>query len=817
MALFFYHSVLFPADDTEKYPWSSDGWGHLMKAEFLSQQIDEGNTYPALFPGWYNGIQLLRYYAPLPYYGLVGVFRITGDIFTAGNWFLFLCGLFGGISFLLYRRWIGVLPAVLGGVLFMLLPDNLRVAFAEGNLPRVVAAALLPLAFYFLLSVVQDGKRVRNLVGLAVMVSLITLSHAMMAPIFVACMGLFVIAHWLLGGTGGVAAVGRSLGVLVCGLLLAGWWLVPSLTGGIAEIDQAAASEAVARIPLSMSLDPLIRLANREAFYIGVSLLVGAAVFTYFRRRLGPAARGLILVGIFATLMGSTIVSGLYQFMPMSHLLWPIRFMTFGGFALALGLSFFGAWLLASVRHRTWPLQHVAFIALAALLVADFYPSTVLAAGRAIPDDLLRVSQELDEMDGWREATLDLSRLGSAPSYLVTAVGNRDQIFGWAYQGCATVPIIASINFALEEGFHAYAFDRLERLGVDDVIMMKGISISENVEASLPVYGYQQIYDGSRVKLYHKDGVPRASELAHTVLGIGAGAYNLALLFPQTEVGESVFVDDYQPDFLRQYDTVVLSRFNWHHKRDAEALITAYAEQGGKVLVDLTASPLDILAKEPRFLGVYGEPVKVLYQATLQMDGGEWPLLPFRADYLPWTSFTPQGVDVEAVTFPYSEVTGTALGYKLVDGGRMAFLGLNLIFHAALTRDPVAIRLLEDELELTADVAVARRSIILEDYRATEDGYRFGIELTGETDIVVPVAYHGGTVVEVDGVAVPALSIDHMVSFTMPEGRHSVYITVKGVLSEAIGIAATGAGAVGLVLLLGGRRRIRRFLRGGRP
>ena len=806
-----YHNLLFPADALEKYPWSSDGWGHLMKADFLSQQIEMGNAYPELFPGWYNGVQLLRYYAPLPYYALVGVFRITGDVFIAGNWFLFLCGLFGAASFLLYRKWMGWLPAFLGGVLFLLLPDNLRVAFAEGNIPRVVATALLPLTVYFLLSVLQNEKRVYHLLCLTLLVALITLSHAMMAAIFAVCMGLFVIIYWFMARTT-PAVAGKSLGGIACGVLLASWWLIPSLVGGIAEINQAAASESVARIPLIMSLNPLTRLANKEAFYLGVSLIIGIGVFLYFWRRITPMVKSWMLVGIFATLLGSTLVSGIYQFMPMSHLLWPIRFMSFGGFALVLGLAFFGAWLLETMRPRIWYLRHVAFVALAVILILDFAPSTILAAGRTVPDDLLEVSGQLSELEGWREATLDLSRFGSAPSYLVTAVGGREQVFGWAYQGCATVPIIASINSAFEEGYDAYAVDRLDRLGVDDVILLKGISISETVQTSLPNHGYQLVYDGSRVSLYHKDGVPRASELGHSILGIGDGTYNLALLFPQTEAGKSAYVDDYELDFLKQYDCVVLSRFNWHNKARAEALVTAYAGQGGKLVIDLTGSPLDVLAKEPHFLGVYGEPVSILYQAILHTDGREEPLLPFRADCLPWHSFTLQGLDVAMVTFPYAGVDGIALGYKTINGGRVTFLGLNLIYHAILTDDPVAIRLLEDELGMATESVVERRSIILEDYRAAEDGYRFSIELAKETDIVVPVAHHDGTVVEIDGVAVPTVSIDHMVSFTAPEGQHSIYITVMGVPAETIGKVITGVGILGLVPLLAGRRRLQRFL-----
>ena len=84
-----YFGVIFPRDADNIYPWSSDAWGHLVKADYLGDQIDDGVYYPDLFPAWYSGQQLLRYFPPLSYYALVGLHEITGNIFTAGNLYIF--------------------------------------------------------------------------------------------------------------------------------------------------------------------------------------------------------------------------------------------------------------------------------------------------------------------------------------------------------------------------------------------------------------------------------------------------------------------------------------------------------------------------------------------------------------------------------------------------------------------------------------------------------------------------------------------------------------------------------------------------------
>ncbi len=85
--------------------------------------------------------------------------------------------------------------------MFMALPDNLRIAFAEGNLPRVLATALLPITFYFFLKLtVFEGKR-WHFAAVVVCVGLVVLSHAMMAAIFIVGCGLFAVLSGPTGST----------------------------------------------------------------------------------------------------------------------------------------------------------------------------------------------------------------------------------------------------------------------------------------------------------------------------------------------------------------------------------------------------------------------------------------------------------------------------------------------------------------------------------------------------------------------------------------------------------------------------------------
>ncbi|MCI0438812.1 MAG: hypothetical protein L0177_06730, partial [Chloroflexi bacterium] len=512
--LIVYRGVIFQADPSARYPWSSDAWGHLIKADYLLDQIEQGNLYPDLFPQWYSGQQMLRYYAPLPYYALVALIPLTDDTFEAGNWFLFLVALGGGLSMLLFARRFGLAFATLGGILLVMLPDNIRVAFAEGNLPRVLAAALLPAAFYFLLNLLTEEQgRKLSFVGVAALMALVVLSHAMMGAIFGACLTLFALVYWFTARAR-ARQFWQSVLAVFTGVLLSGWWLLPSLTGGITDLNVEAASEALASFPLSVSLNPALRWSDIEIFYLGASFLLVLGLAAFYWRRLNALLRSLLVVGLVTGLISSTLVNSIYNTLPFHQLFWPLRFTPFFGFILILSTValFSYLWKTSGARRRS--AGRFLAVGLTLVMLVDFWQSTPLAHTREAPSEVMHVAQMLGDTPGWRVATADLSLLGSSPSYLFSQVGGREQVYGWAYQGAATAPLLAQVNLAIEKGYAAYAVDRLELLGTDDVVALNTLpqspyQVSPEFRAALAGAGYARSYDGDRMDVYHKAGAPR--------------------------------------------------------------------------------------------------------------------------------------------------------------------------------------------------------------------------------------------------------------------------------------------------------------------
>jgi len=795
-----YGRILFPGG-TALYPWASDTLGHVLKAEYLRRQLAQGVWYPDLLPQWYLGLQMLRYHPPLPYYILVFLRALTGDGALAANWLIALSAFAGGSFFLLYRRWLGFPAALLGGVLFTVLPDNVRVALAEGNLPRVLATAILPLAFFFLLRLLEeDTPPAGCFLALSAAFSVIVLSHAMMAAIYAVCGTLLGAAFWAARRTSGERV---ALGVLAIGLGLAlqGWWLLPSLTGGITEIDASAMTEAIAIIPLQQYFSPLTRLRDPEQIYVGAVLLLGglaALLWPGARRRAAAPA----LVGLFGVLITTPGFNQFFNALPLHSLLWPLRFLGVASFLLLLAVleRWRGWW-----QRAPWP---SAILALA--LLADGFVSARLIHLRPLHPDVLAISRQMPALPGWREATLDLSRLGSQAALAFTLPGGREQVYGWAYQGARTAANVAALNEALRSNFTAYLQDRLDLYGVDDVVLLRSLPNAPSVQAALLQSGFQPLYRGESLVWLHRDGGPRALLIRPEALGIGRGARNITYRFPRVLLGASPQLDAYTPQALRAYRLVVLSGFTWKDRSLAETVARSLAQEGIRVVVDLTGTPSDALSRLPRFLDVWGETLVMPPDQPVLASGpfGEYRLQPFHEGANLWHTHTPQGVQQVALRFDYLGQEGILLGYNeypgrnaSAPGGRVWFLGLNLPYHVVRQEDPAGLALLSRLLEIPPGEGGRYPRVPLEDYRATSQGYRFTYRLDSPGWLLFPAAFLDGLRATLDGRPLPLRSLETMVVFDAPAGTHTVEIR-----SGPTGIHRLGRGlsAVSALVWLGG-------------
>ena len=66
------------------YPTGVDTMCHVYKGDVLYHAIRQGNWYPLYDRFWYNGVQMMRYWAPLPVYFLAFCQAIAGGVDLEG-------------------------------------------------------------------------------------------------------------------------------------------------------------------------------------------------------------------------------------------------------------------------------------------------------------------------------------------------------------------------------------------------------------------------------------------------------------------------------------------------------------------------------------------------------------------------------------------------------------------------------------------------------------------------------------------------------------------------------------------------------------
>ncbi|KJS02349.1 MAG: hypothetical protein VR68_03130 [Peptococcaceae bacterium BRH_c4a] len=776
-AIISYGNVLWPPAE-QHYPWGSDTWGHLFKAEYLYHEILKGNYYPDFSQFWYNGGQPFRYWAPLPYYLLALMRWFTGDIYYAGIYFVFVCALFGGLSWILYSGRMGLAPSILAGVVWSVWQDNVRVAFSEGNLPRVLATALLPLLFIIFLKALENRKSYLNLLSVVVLIHLVILCHAMIAAIYCLCLLMFTFLLWVFGGCR-PGDCQRGLLALAAGVASASWWLLPSLTGGITSLDAEAVRSAIQFVPAEISFNPITRFANRETFYWGISLLPAIAVTLPAWPSKPPWAKSLVICGLVLMLITFPAFQVFYTNMPMSNLLWPLRFSSFAALALLASCLVFNP---PEGRQRLLKSTYVTGFLIAgifaALLLDCLLSVRTLVYTGPRSSSLMEIAGMLEDRRGWRVATLDLSRLGSAPSFIFSNTAGLEQVFGWAWQGAVTSSSIMLLNTGLEKEYYPFLFRSCINLGATELVVDDEVIKGKDAfSKAAGIAGYKYLGGEAGISLWHSKDGPYLVEKKNKCLVVGKQGEILSMLFPGVEIGYSAYIDDYPLEYLKKFPQVIFSGSEWRSKSRAAEAVTRYAEAGGKVFIELAGMPQNVLSKQPEFLGVAGETVTLRGQLEILGGDKKYLLQPFSPEIPLWKSYIPLGLDEIAMEFMYYGNRAPVYGYKVVNGHRINFLGANISYHAYLTGDPVALKIIKDILNLSMNYE-AQQTVPLTEYRITENGYVLGYNSDHGFEAIVPIAAMDGMTVRVDGTPWETGKYENLLQMSLPSGSHTIVIAL---------------------------------------
>ena len=461
------------------YPAGSDTMYHIYRGDYVYNSIKDGNWYPLYDYMWYNGVELMRYWAPLAAYFMAFCEMLAGGNMLIGYLiFVGIISVLGALSWLYIgiRMKRPVLGAFIGFIWFFM-PNNLCALFVEGNLARSLSMIFLPLFIYEVSEYLKDRKVIR-IPFVMISFILIALCHLGYAGMVALAVLVYCIVH-MIEGYSKRAAADIVISILLSFMLI-GVWLVASLNGGITSLDN---SENMANFfqKIVYTLNPVDRITTDYAhFYFGLAaaiLAVGGMFFGYKKSRAG------FVTAIITLICTATAMYPVLKILPGSQYLWMLRFISI---ALCMILYSFLKWDT---------LKKPLIVFFCVLLVLDIVPSIPLITGGLDTISITKngVSINTDNDSVWdrldmqqdntliskaqsitkqRIALLDDSSLGSMGAFLVSDWNNAiPAAYGAGREAANTSTNIVRINRALADGNYYYVFDRCRELGNDTVLV----------------------------------------------------------------------------------------------------------------------------------------------------------------------------------------------------------------------------------------------------------------------------------------------------------------------------------------------------------
>lgn len=671
---------------TNNYPLGSDIYGHLFKAEYLFEEIAKGNILPKYSPHWYNGVELFRYWPPGSYYLLALINQVTLNIYDSYLVFLVICIVLSSLGFLFFGIQENkiVLSSFLS-ILYFVNPDNLRVLFDEGNVPRILINSLLPLVFFFVYEILKY-KKVGYLGPLGFVIMGITYTHFMisaMISVSIFLYGLiFAITHkeskpFIL-----------VISDLIFSYLTMGFVLLSGLSGGLVS-NQSASSEGVAALwsqEIYKSLNPFLRYENLSLYYFGLSIFI------------------ILLIGIFITnietlpnfvtalliFLSTTITaSKLIRMLPLNQLFWMQRFIP-----MSLLLFFFGLILWKKLR------KSVLLIFLV-LIIVDTLPSFRLISenktntpveNAIVESNRLLLDRAVEVADN-KIAVMDLSKWGSFPSYYLTNNPYNKKViglFGWAIQGASDEENIVNLNESFEKKFYLYMFDRLFTYGADTVLFKKSeIKDFDKLLVDAEKLNYSVVDENTEAILFKRNDLNYTYGTKSDVkkIAIGKSSEYICYIYPSFERGFSDNLDDYSIDELSKYDKIYLSDFDYSSEEEVSKKLSELSNLGIKIYVDMNKIKIDRTQGKGTFMGVTAEEISFsdTFPVLTDFNNKQFKLAPFTENYTEWKTYYLRGASKILFSTSYKNLNFTYVGSDELEN--IYYIGLNLIYYYYETGD----------------------------------------------------------------------------------------------------------------------------------
>lgn len=790
------------------FPRAADSLGHLFKAEYLARLIASDGV-PAYFtaawlPEWYMGDAFRTFYPPLTTLLLTPVVALARDPALAHKLFTSAALLiFGGLTYAAAERIWGRWEAALAATMALLAPYQLRTLFFEGNYPRGLALLALPVLFWGTERVLKaDTRLIPFVIALAGAWGWAILAHPQQAYMFAIGFALYVLLRLFLEADIEFRRGAYWLGGLVGGALLAAPWALPAYSHmEIANVPFLPAEKVdLFAAPLSAVI-PLLERGTPQV-QIGLAVLVLgllAAVSRPEPRRMALAISALLTIW-FA--FGPPAVA--FSLLPLSGQLLPERFLNFSVYALALGAGGLLPLRGSAVGARA--------VVIAGLLLVDLIPTYPLLQNGAYPQEEAVL---FDELQGLEEGGFGRAALFAYPEpraqEIYFAARAMPVINGWALEN---TPHHEGLRRYLDAPMWApgYLESRLSRWGAEVVVLRDGGASQAAVVAGLVEAGYRLRSQGEGYQIFEAARPLSPVQVIPDSLPVVVGEKESPLLaaFPSAEEAIVDQLSALEGNLLEQHPLLVLYNFESSVQTLAgqSARLEAFLEGGGVIVTDLSGME-DDFGRTLDFFGIdvtklaFNDPMEIDWQGPFEGLPQSLPLS--EANATAWTGATYQGLDRVYATAEYGGNPLPILGFKDVGEGRIWVIGLNLLYYAQQAGlDPLVEAFREAVLEDVGQRSPTRFEMVrVSDWLAGPRGLSFTYD--AEQDIpsaLISYTYSPRFELTVDGDPAPTGNFEHLLTTSLPAGRHIVEIRyqpyrtlppILGLLAALVGVAVLAA------------------------
>lgn len=176
-------------------PSGNDQAQHYQFAWTVFQSVKSGDFFPSYAADTNHGLgdYGIRFYPPLTYYLLAGLFAVLQDWYFASLAAFTLVFILGGAGLYLWARTEFEQPqALIAAMLYVVAPYHLNELYNTFLLAEFFATAIIPVCFLYLTKACQN-RRWSDIVGLSVAFGMLILSHLPLTIICSLAMGIYAI------------------------------------------------------------------------------------------------------------------------------------------------------------------------------------------------------------------------------------------------------------------------------------------------------------------------------------------------------------------------------------------------------------------------------------------------------------------------------------------------------------------------------------------------------------------------------------------------------------------------------------------------